>query len=253
MSVRALALSLLLSLAPAQVAARDDEPARYARVVVERAALRSGPGASFRVLMIAQRDDSFEVVGRGPVGHWLAITLGDGARAYVAGDAVWLFDARDEPDAVPPHAASIFAAAPLMRARGELAISLGSLSGSGLMAVRPVVLLAPTFGIELSLGASVGARGRLFFAGLGGIVNLFPRFPVTPFLAGGGGGVRAYPNADALALEAGGRSLVYGGGGLRIAFKHRIVLRVEARSFVLFDADRLDAQQELSGGFSALF
>lgn len=242
----------LVGAPPASRAAADD--ALYARVLLERAPLRSGPGADFRILMLAQRDDSFRVLGRGPLGHWIAIALSDGSRAYVAGEAVWVFDAIDEPDALPAHAASaIFAPAPLLGARGELTMALGSLGGSGLLALRPVLLLAPTFGIELNLGASVGARGRLFLAGLGGLVNLFPHWPVTPFFAAGGGGARAYPNADALAFEPGGRSLLYAGGGLRFAFKQHLIVRVEARDYVLFSANRLTSQQELSGGLSALF
>jgi len=246
-----LALGLWLGSLGSAAHARD-APATYARIVVERAPLRSGPGAQFRVLGEARRDETFRVRGRAPAGHWLEVWRSDGGRAYVQGDAVWLFDASEE--TTPASARwGIFAPPPLLDARGELAVTLGALGGDGFLAVRPTILLAPTFGFELSLGASVGSLGRLLMVGLGGIVNLFPSWPVTPFFTVGGGGVHAAPNSDTFLAESGTRSLVYGGGGLRFGFRHRLIVRVEARGVALFDAERLSPQQEISGGLSAFF
>jgi hypothetical protein len=240
-----LALWLCAGLAHAE---RDET---YARVVTESAALRSGPGAGFRILQVARRDDSFRVRSRAQAGYWLELELAGGGRAYVQGDAVYLFDAGEQP--VERESWGIFAPAPLPHSRGELAFSFGALSGSGLLAVRPCWLLAPSFGLEANLAASVGSLGRLFIVGAGGIVNLFPSWPVVPFFVGGGGTVRAAPNSDAFIFEAGGRSMLYGGGGLRFGFKHRLILRVEGRGYAFFDADRRIAQQEISGGLSAFF
>ncbi|MDB4976104.1 MAG: hypothetical protein JWN48_4445 [Myxococcaceae bacterium] len=243
---------LVLAVAPTRRAHAEREPETYARVIVESAALRSGPGVEFRILQVAQRDDSFAVLSRASVGHWLELALSDGGRAYVQGDAVWLFDASEE--APPPSSRwQIFAPPPLLHARGELAVSLGVLSGSGLLAVRPQYLLSPTFGIELNLAASVGSLGRLFLVGAGALVNLFPSWPITPFFTVGGGAARALPNSDAFIFESGTRSMIYGGGGLRFGFKQRLILRVEGRGYALFEADRLASQQEVSGGISAFF
>lgn len=248
--VRALACAIALALLLTRLPARAEE--LYARVIVARAPLRSGPGADFRILQLAERDDSFRVRARAPVGHWLELSLSDGTRAYVQGDAVWLFDPSE--GEIPPHARSrIFAPPPLMTARGELAVLLGSLGGSGLIAVRPAYMFGPSFGLELGLAASVSSAGRLFLASAGGLVNLFPSWPVTPFFGVGGGGVYAAPNNDAFIFEGGGRSLLYGGGGLRFGFKRRIFVRIEGRSWALFDADHLTSQQEISGGLSAFF
>lgn len=229
-----------------------DAPPTYARVVAAEAPLRSGPGPDFRVLHTARREDRFIVRGRAPVGYWLELGLPDGGRAYVQGELVWLYDASEgEP---PPYADSVlFAPPPLLSARGELGVVLGALGGSGFLAFRPSVLLGPTFAIEASLGASVGSLGRLFMLGIGGLVNLFPSWPVTPFFVGGGGGLRASPNRDTLVLESGTRSMFYGGGGLRFGFRHRLIVRVEARGYALFDADHLASKQEISGGLSAFF
>jgi hypothetical protein len=240
---------LVLALCSSVALAERDET--YARVIVDSAALRAGPGASFRILQTARRDDRFRVHGRANAGYWLELELAGGGNAYVQGDAVWLFAADEQP--VERASWGIFAPPPLTHARGELAFSFGALSGSGFLAVRPTWLLAPTFGFEANLGASVGSLGRLFIIGAGAVVNLFPHWPVVPFFVGGGGTVRAAPNSDAFIFDSGGRSMLYGGGGLRFGFKHRLILRVEGRGYAFFDANRLIAQQEISGGLSAFF
>jgi hypothetical protein len=121
------------------------------------------------------------------------------------------------------------------------------------MAVRPVWLLAPSFGFEANLAASVGSTGRLFMGGAGGVVNIFPSWPIVPFLAAGGGAVYASPNADSFILKEGGRSMIYAGGGLRFGFRYRIILRAEGRAYAFFNANQLVATQEISGGLSAFF
>lgn len=248
--MRAWLLALCLCACSALAYARDAET--YARVLTESAALRSGPGPSFRVLQIARRDESFRVRARGPLGHWLELELSDGSTAYVQGEAVWLFD--DSEEERPAHEGrGIFAPPPLLHARGELAITLGVLGDSGFLAVRPSFMLASTFGFEANLGASVGSAGRLFLIGAGGLVNVFPSWPVTPFFTAGGGAAHAAPNSDAFIFESGTRSMLYGGGGLRFGFRHRLILRVEGRSYALFDPDKLVSIEEISGGLSAFF
>ena len=232
--------------------ARPEGDETFARIVVESAPLRSGPGASFRVLQIARRDEAFRVERRASAGYWLELELADGGHAYVQGEAVWLFDATEE---TPPPTArwKIFAPPPLLHASGELSVSFGALSGAGFLALRPSFLLSPTFAFEANLGASVGGLGRLFLIGAGALVNLFPSWPITPFFTVGGGGVYGTPNGDSFIFASGARSMMYGGGGLRFGFRHRLILRVEGRGYALFSADRLVSQQEISGGLSAFF
>ena len=243
-------LSLLLLLGSYASAARAEQAATYARIVDESAPLRSGPGKEFRTIERAQRDDTFLVRERAPLGHWLAVELSDGGRAYVEGSAVWLFDLTEDGGV---ERSRLFAPPPLLRARGELAALFGVLGEGGFLALRPTLMLAPTFGFEANLGASVGSTGRLFLLGGGGIVNLFPSWPVTPFFAVGGGAAHAAPNSDAFIFAAGTRSMLYGGGGLRFGFRHHLILRVEARNYALFEPDELVSRQEISGGLSAFF
>jgi hypothetical protein len=147
----------------------------------------------------------------------------------------------------------VFAPPPLLGARGEIAVTLGMLEQAGFMALRPSWLLAPAFAFEANLAASVGSAGRLFIGGLGGVVNVFPSWPIVPFFTLGGGAVHSAPNADTFVLGEGTRSTMYGGGGLRFGFRQRIIVRIEGRSYVFFDENDLVSQQEVSGGLSAFF
>lgn len=252
-------LFILLGLADLTLhgsAARADddaaEPVVYARVIVEATALRTGPGAGFRIVRIAEQGESFEVRERATRGYWFRVQLPDGSLAWIDGNTVYNHE-------VGPRSrgsrfmAFLFAPPPLLSAHGELPVQLGVLSGSGFMALRPTLLLAPTFGFEANLAASVGSSGRLFMEGVGAVVNVFPSWPVVPFFAGGGGFAQSAPNADSFILESGTSSMLYAGGGLRLGFRYRLIVRVEARSYAFFDADRLVAQQEVSGGLSAFF
>lgn len=247
------ALALLLTLAHSTARAEEaDDPVVYARVIVDATALRTGPGAGFRIVRIAEQGETFEVRERATRGYWFRVQLSDGSLAWIDGNAVYNHE-------VGPRSrgsrfmAFLFAPPPLLSAHGELAVQLGVLSGNGFMALRPTWLLAPTFGFEANLAASVGSAGRLFMGGIGPVFNIFPSWPIVPFFAGGGGFAKASPNADDFVLGSGVSSMIYAGGGLRMGFRYRLIVRVEARSYAFFEADRLVAQEEVSGGLSTFF
>lgn len=236
-------------LAPAHA---QEDVVVYARVIVDKAALRTGPGASFQIVRVADQGETFPVRERAPRGFWLRVELADGSLAFVQGDAVYTHEVGDS-SRRNRWLSKVFAPAPLPAAHGEVSFSLGSLSGSGFIALRPDWLLSPSFGLEANLGAAVSSSGRLFLGGIGGLVNLFPSWPVVPFAVAGGGGAYATPNADSFVLGEGSRSMLYAGGGLRFGFRYRLILRVEGRGYVFFDANGALAQQEISGGLSAFF
>lgn len=242
--------ALAFSFAPRLARAQNDAP--HARVTATTTALRSGPGAGYRVVGVAERGQVFPVLERATTGYWLELRLPDSTRAWISGDAVYVFEAGDDGQR-RPWVDKVFAPPPLPQAHGEVAMVFGALGSSGFMALRPSYLVAPSFGLELNLGASVSSAGRTFLGGLGGVVNLFPHLPVVPFATVGGGYAYATPNSDSFVLQDGSSSMVYAGGGLRMGFKYRLTLRVEARGVVFFAADRYVAEQEVSGGLTVFF
>ena len=231
----------------------------YARVIVDRIELRSGPGSTFRRVWVSTRGDVLAIAERGTHAYWFRVELPDGTHAYIPGDAVYVHELTAEQAGQGRFLPELFAPPALPHATGEIAFSFGVLGISGrgvdtgLMAIRPAINLSPELAIEATAAAAVGEGGRLFLGTLGGLVNVFPTSPVVPFVALGGGILRSDPNADAFLLRPGWRGAMYAGGGLRIGFRYRITLRLEARAWVLFDENQWSEQEEVSGGLTVFF
>ncbi|MCA9582871.1 MAG: SH3 domain-containing protein, partial [Myxococcales bacterium] len=205
----------------------DGESIPFARVIVDRIELRSGPGSAFQTVYVAERGETFPVRSRSTRAYWLQVELPDGTMGWVLGSAVYtheLGDGEGDGRFLP----GIFAPPPLPTATGELSVTAGLLGktfgadgGGGFMALRPALYVAPTFGVELTAAASVAEGGRIFLLGGGPIVNIFPRSPIVPYVVVGGGAAMADPNADTFLLESGTTAFLYGGGGLRFGFRYR--------------------------------
>ncbi|RLB53687.1 MAG: hypothetical protein DRJ42_11225 [Deltaproteobacteria bacterium] len=256
----AAAVSSVLVLAPPGALADDDvEP--FARVIVDRTILRSGPGVTYRRVYVAERNEVFPVRARSTRGgYWFQVELPDATTGWVLGDTIYVHEVSDDEATGGRFLPGLFAPPPLPDAVGELAVVAGVIGrdfgfngGGGFMAVRPTFYLAPEFGFEATLSATVSEGGRIFMGTLGGLINLFPRFPIVPYLVVGGGVSFSDPNADAFLLESGSTAVAYGGGGLRFAFLYRITLRIEARAYAFFTPDLYVPQEELSGGISVFF
>jgi hypothetical protein len=234
--------------------ARADEPITvHARVVVDRTEVRAGPSASYRKIYGARRDEVFPVRGRATSGYWFQIELPDGTTGFIRGDVVYNLEIGAEERGSGRFLPEVFAPPPLMEAHGEVALVGGALGGGGLVALRPTYLLDPSFGFELTAGAAVARGGRLLLAMIGPVVNLFPRSPIVPFFTVAAGVVTSSPNADTFLLEAGSVTGIAAGAGLRIGFRFRLTLRLEARTYVMFESDRYVRQEELSAGLTVFF
>src|SRR5262245_30986955 len=91
------AAAATVSLVPSSALAADAdevEPEAFARVVVDSAELRTGPGVSYRVIYTAHRGQTFALDGRPGTGFWLRVLLPDGRVAYALGDEVQPFAVR---------------------------------------------------------------------------------------------------------------------------------------------------------------
>jgi hypothetical protein len=250
----ALALGLVASacvLSMTRSARADDDV--YAQIIVDSTTMRSGPGGSFRRVYVAHRGEVFPVRERATRGYWFRVELPDATRAWVSGDAVYNRHVSDDEASAGRFLPWLLAPPPLPDAHGEVAMTFGVLSGGGFMAIRPTILLQPTFGLEITGAASVSRGGRLLIAGAGPIVNIFPRSPIIPFLTIGAGAVMSEPNADSFILQSGTMATMWGGGGLRIGFHHRITLRLDARVYAFYTPNRYVVQEEFSAGLTIFF
>ena len=248
-----LGAALALLLLKAGTAQAQAEPELYARVIVDTAILRSGPGVSYRRVYVASRGEVFLVTARGTRGYWFQVQLPDATYGWVRGEAVYNHEVSEEDASGGRFLPEVFAPPPLLAARGEVAVVAGAMGGGGLIALRPSVLLDETFGLELSLGAAVATGGRLLFGTVGPVINLFPRSPVVPFAALAGGLTVSSPNADTFLLQSGSIATASAAAGLRIGFRYRITLRLEVRTHVFFEPDRYVTQEEYSAGLTVFF
>jgi hypothetical protein len=244
-------LAVLASAEPCH--AEDSESEPYARVIVEHAAVRAGPGVGFRRVYLAERGEVFPVLSRATQGYWFRIELPDSTQGWVAGDAVHPHELTSEGAPRERWLPWLFAPPPLAVGRGEVAITGGVLGGGGMFAVRPAVLLDPAFGIELNALAGVSSAGRLWMVTVGPVVNMLPRSPIVPFATIQGGVTSSRPNADSFLLESGTIASLNAGFGLRVGFHYRITLRLEARTHVFFEPDHIGSQEEFSAGLTVVF
>jgi hypothetical protein len=258
LAVVALAGAATLVPSPARAA---DAPEAFARVVVDTAELRTGPGVSYRVISTAQRGETLAIDGRQGPGFWLRVLLPDGRVAYALGDEVQTFAVRPgEPDA--PSRPGLFATPPLDGARAGLAIVGGILSipirdGStkafGYLEARPSIVVHRTLTIDGFLGDALTADGAQILYGGGATVNFAPSWPLCPFLGIGGGGLAIRPNADSFVLKKQDLYVARAGGGVLMALRGRILVRLEVTNLTLFDAESFKNAQTYSGGFGVYF
>lgn len=261
-----LALAAMLALAPAAITlvpreAHAEEPEAFARVVVDTAEIRSGPGVSYRVIYTAQRGETLAIDGRPGSGFWLRVVLPDGRTAYALGDEVQVFAVRPgEPEA--PSRPGLFATPPLEGARGGLAIVGGLLSipirdGStrafGYLEARPSIVVHRTVTIDGFIGDALTADGAQILYGGGLTVNFAPSWAICPFLGIGAGGLTVRPNADSFVLKREDLYVARAGAGILMALRGRILVRLEATNLSLFDAESFKNAQTYSGGFGVYF
>jgi hypothetical protein len=266
--MRAALLSILLAcstVAGVLVAPRPafaaDEPEAFARVVVDSAEMRSGPGVSYRVVYTAQRGETLAIDGRQGGGFWLRIVLPDGRIAYALGDEVQTFAVKPgEPDA--PSRPGLFASPPLEGAHAGLAIVGGILSipiadnttrGFGYIEARPSIVVHRTVTLDGWIGDALTADGAQIMYGGGATINFAPSWAICPFLGIGGGGLAVRPNADSFVLKRQDLYVARAGGGVLMALRGRILVRLEVTNMTLFDAESFKNAQTYSGGFGVYF
>jgi hypothetical protein len=260
--VLAFALAAPAAIASAEGAAQAaEEPDAFARIVVDSAELRTGPSISSRVIYTAHRGETFAVDGRQGTGFWLRVILPDGRVAYGLGDEVVVFAVRPgEPDA--PSRPGVFATPPLEGANAGFAILGGILSipirdgttgAFGYLEGRPSLVVHRTVTLDGYLGDALTPDGSQVLYGGGATIHFAPSWAICPFLGIGGGGLSVRPNADSFVLKREDLYMARAGGGILMALRGRILVRLEATNLTLFDSESLKNAQTYAGGFGVYF
>jgi hypothetical protein len=227
------------------------------RVIAERAEIRTGPSFTYRVVYVATRGEALPAMARASRDYWFQVVLPDGTHGWIVGDQV--IPLAVDPAAVGPPslsariAAALFSPPPLVSSQVLLSFSAGLLGGEGLILFRPSALVAPHLGLEAFVGETVGEQADVLYYGGGANLFVWPASPVTPFFSLAVGGARGRKKADQFTIPDGHYFTANVGGGLLIALKKRITLRVDVREHVIFGPNYTRSLEEYSGGLAILF
>jgi hypothetical protein len=260
-SVMLLVAALVLFPAPcARAADIEAEPEAFARIVVDAAELRTGPGVSYRVIYSAHRGETLAVDGRPSTGFWLRVLLRDGRAAYVLGDEVQPFAVTPGEKGAPTRP-GFFAPPPLLGSRGGLALVSGLLSipaaaggvqRLGYVEARPSLVLNETVALEGFVGDGLTSDGAKLLYGGGVTIYLAPRWVVCPFVGLFAGGASVF-NPDSFIRNHDDFYLARAGGGVLFALRYRILVRLEATNLSLFSPETYENAQTYSGGLGVYF
>jgi len=247
----------LLASSPARAA----DTQAFARITVDAAELRSGPGVSFRIIYTARRGETLPLDGRPGTGFWLRVTLPDGRTAYALGDELQTF-AVDPEERGAPSRMRVLAPPPLTGSRAGFSIlggaayvplETGGMHAYGYIEARPSLVIDRTLTIDGFVGDVLTSNGSELLYGASASVYFAPSWPVCPFLDLGGGGLSVFPNSDSFVLQRGDYYLGRAGGGLLLAFRTRILVRLEATNLTIFNAQTFKNAQTFAGGLGVYF
>ncbi len=240
----------------------DSEREAFARVVVDAAELRTGPGVSYRVIAVAHRGETLALEGRPTPGFWLHVLLLDGRTAYVLGDVVQSFGVSSLDRRGAAARPGLFAPPPLDGAHGGLAlvggilsipVATGGVQRFGYVEARPSFVLHRTVALEGFIGDGLTSDGAQLLFGGGVAVYLAPGWPVCPFLGLFAGGLSIVPSPDSFVRKRETLYVAREGGGLLFALRNRILMRLEVTNLSLFSADTYKNAQTYSGGLGVYF
>ena len=227
------------------------------RVIVPRAAVRSGPGPQYRVVYRAERGETFAVVERATVGYWLRIVLPDGTYGWVVGDQTIPFEvapgARPSGNLGERIRATLFAPSPILRSTVGFTFGGGALGGDGMFIFRPSLVIDDYFAVEAHVGEAVGKDGSLVVYGAGGDVFVWPGGPLVPFFSLGIGGATSLPKVNGVAQTSSTEFALDAGGGAMLVLRKRFTLRFDFRNYTLFTPNATSNRQEYSGGLAVYF
>jgi hypothetical protein len=249
----------LLSLAIVAALSSQAGADAFLRVIAAKTEVRSGPGAGYREIAIAERNQVFQVLERGTRDYWFKVELDDGTSGWILGDTVFPFEVgpEEEPGVFTRMGRSIkrtlLGPSPSPYADVGLSFSAGLLDREGVFILRPSWLIDPYWALEGFAGLSPRSEKDIYLGGLAFVLRLAPGAVIGPYASIGLGAAHIRPKADNFVDEKETIMALAAGGGLEITFKKQITLRLDARNWKLFDENKSSLGQEYTGGLAIFF
>jgi hypothetical protein len=135
----------------------------------------------------------------------------------------------------------------------SIPIADGSRKAFGYLEARPSIVVHKSITLDGFIGDALTADGAQILYGAGATVHFAPTWPVCPFVGIGGGGLSVYPNSDSFVLKRQDLYAARAGGGLLLALRGRILVRLEVTNLTLFTADSFKNAQTYAGGLGVYF
>ena len=227
----------------ARAADTEDHAEAFARVVVDSAELRTGPGISFRVIYTATAARRSRSTGgkAAASGFVSSCRRPPRVRARRAGPAV-----RGERREIRAPR-SLRDAAARRRARGVrdlrrlLSVPIATARRSVRLPRSAAVDRRRTDGHARRLHRRRAHRGRRADSSTARRHDLLrvPSWALCPFLGIGGGGLASSRNPTRSSLKREDLYMARAGGGFMLALRGRILVRLEASNFTLFTASQM--------------
>lgn len=224
----------------------------YVHVIAAGAAVRSGPGGSYRTVGLARAGESLPVLERDPLRRWYRVRLEDGSTGWILGEEVDPYEL-GEPSGFGERVSRILGRA---LAPGDASLP-GEISAGGGMAwikdlgrttpelhgifgARAAVSVEGRFAVAISFAQANLPAGALLYYSAEAAVPLWPDWYITPELVAGGGLLQRLPNAGAHLLSPGFAPMLAGGGALKIHVRRAATLRLDYRTLLTFDSSSAD-------------
>jgi len=231
----------------------------YLRVISQKASVKTGPGASYREIYIADRGQVFPVVERSTKDYWFKVELDDGTHGWILGDLEREHEVGDAEEAGVftrmgrAIKGAILGPSPAPYANVGISFSAGILDKEGVFLLRPQWLIDSYWAIEGFGGLSPRGDKDVFLGGLGFLLRLSPGSVIGPYVDISLGAAHIRPKADNYVDVEETLMALGAGGGIEITFKKQITVRIDARNWTLFDENHSNNGQEYSGGLAIFF
>ncbi len=123
----------------------------------------------------------------------------------------------------------------------------------GYLEARPSLLLTESVSVEGFVGDGLTADGTQLLYGGGAAVYLAPRWAICPFVGLSAGGLSLRRNPTAFVRGDQDFYVARAGGGLILALRNRILMRLEVTNLSVFTPDTYKNAQTYAGGLGVYF
>ena len=210
--------------------------------------LHAGPGRGYPIFYVAERGEQIEVLKRRTT--WFKIRIPRGQEGWVSQEQLArTFQLSGAPTDIP-----IFTLADYAERRWEVGALYGDFGGANVVSTFGAYSMTENLSVELWLSHVLGRFSNSQVLNANIVHTLFPEWRVSPFFTLGTGVIHTEPKGTIVATSDRTDNLAHVGVGVRTYLTHRLLLRAEYKTYVVFTS-RNDNEEvsEWKAGFSFFF